>query len=214
MIICQFLPEHYEIDNIDNKDYKKRRYLVIFVSIFILVLLIIFVSNVRKIEPIEKIPTTLANYCGNRVCEAGENCYDCSADCPCPDDKYCDANKKECVLKLNCGDNICSPYENPENCCIDCGCRIKGEICNIETKICEIPKSNISDEFAIRKVREYLLELNITDEVKIRAGEDTIYNGKKGKNVYVRIGDEDDYRSTIFFVVTEDGEVFIRGMPI
>jgi beta-glucanase (GH16 family) len=54
------------------------------------------------------------NECGNGVCELGEDCHSCSADCigvtgGKPSGRYC------------CGDGTCEVDENETNCAVDCG---------------------------------------------------------------------------------------------
>lgn len=44
------------------------------------------------------------SFCGNKICEEGENNLNCPQDCPV------------------CGNGVCEPLENQTSCCKDCGC--------------------------------------------------------------------------------------------
>lgn len=75
--------------------------------------------------------------CGNNVCGDKENCWDCPKDCKCLEEEYCSIEDKKCTETV-CGNGKCEPFENPYNCCLDCKCTIPAELCNIETKKCEL----------------------------------------------------------------------------
>ena len=139
-------------------------------------------------------------YCGNNICEQEENCYDCPKDCKCSESEYCPLTEKNCVKPI-CGDGTCEPYENPFNCCLDCTCILPEEICNEQTKKCEMEeiKINLSDNEAIETVADYFDDLNSTEV----SGVD-IYQGKPIKIVKVQIFGEEWYR---FVGVTEDLEI-------
>ncbi len=81
-------------------------------------------------------------YCGNNVCDNGEDCRTCAMDCGaccgngvfdegencknCPEDMTCSADEVctdgRCVTKAYCGDGVCGDTENCESCVADCGC--------------------------------------------------------------------------------------------
>jgi len=96
-------------------------------------------------------------YCGDTLCEGGEDCSTCSTDCGCPSDQYCSgdatcvnqevdggscATADECVGGncvntycssdiTYCGDNVCEGSEDCSTCVADCGdCLIDGEYCD------------------------------------------------------------------------------------
>ena len=148
-----------------------------------------------------KVMTSTA-LCGNGVCEAEENCYDCSEDCKCEEGKYCSAEKKECV-EPDCGNGVCEIFESSENCCLDCECAIPGEICNEETKKCELQEMEISDErakeLAISYYENESLVVVSTEVIKT-----TVYDEKLIKQVRVQISGEQWFR---YVGVTDDEEV-------
>lgn len=186
------------------KESKKGLYILIGIIILLVIVgsLIIF-GGKRPERPITPTTTTLVRYCGNRICEANENCYDCPTDCPCPDDKYCDANTKTCVAKGVCGDGKCDLYESKENCCVDCGCWYATQICNRATMSCEWLKMNLSDDEAIRFVREYLEKTGVRIK-DIRVTGEYGDEEKLYKSVAVEIEGEDWPR---YFRVDERGNV-------
>ncbi len=69
--------------------------------------------------------------CGDSICEANENCYDCPKDCKCVGEEYCSAEEKRCI-KPSCGDGSCDSEECSSGCTADCSltdcCGIEG--CN------------------------------------------------------------------------------------
>ncbi len=86
--------------------------------------------------------------CGNKVCEQGENCFDCPSDCECNIGEYCSSTEKRCI-KPTCGDGNCERLENCSDCPVDCGtCKITsfcgdnkcdaGELCSTCPKDCGI----------------------------------------------------------------------------
>jgi len=64
-------------------------------------------------------------YCGDGVCNSGENCLTCLQDCPCPFGETCQPDGT-CVSvqppAVNCGDGTCSLDENCLTCEDDCRC--------------------------------------------------------------------------------------------
>lgn len=71
---------------------------------------------------------TLATTCGNGICEAGENCSNCSIDCSatCGNgvcESSCGENSLNCSIDCGptCGNGVCESGETCSNCPIDCG---------------------------------------------------------------------------------------------
>jgi len=73
----------------------------------------------------------VADCCGNKICEVGENYETCPADCPnCDDDNKCtkdsyDYHEQKCVNKpildvVCCGNTVCEIGETYQNCARDC----------------------------------------------------------------------------------------------
>jgi agmatine/peptidylarginine deiminase len=60
--------------------------------------------------------------CGNGLCDGGESCLSCAADCPCGGGQRCDLAKKFCVSGI-CGDGHCEGGETCSSCAADCGCQ-------------------------------------------------------------------------------------------
>jgi len=82
--------------------------------------------------------------CGNAVCQTGENCENCPADCgtcltdPVCGDASCDAGENcencpsdcgACMSSSLCGDASCDSGENCENCPSDCGACMSSSLC-------------------------------------------------------------------------------------
>ncbi len=189
-------------------EYSKRSKRFLYVLIGAVVLFIL-ITSLFVLIPKEKLEKP---ECGNRRCDIGENCYECPFDCKCEEGYYCSPETRKCVLAI-CGNNKCEPGENSENCCNDCGCRISGEICNKITHKCEIPSSGVSDDLAKKLVEDYLKEKGISG-YEIVVGNDTIHEGKPAKIVYVYPHTQKDWRDTLYFVVTADGNVRLLGIPI
>ena len=84
--------------------------------------------------------------CSNKICEDGENCWNCGADCSCGSGQYCSSTTKACTSTV-CGNSICEPFEGSENCCLDCKCSV-GQACNQATKACETQAFTVSDNRA------------------------------------------------------------------
>ncbi|MEM5813451.1 MAG: hypothetical protein QXU71_03765 [Candidatus Aenigmatarchaeota archaeon] len=186
------------------KETKKGIYVLAALILFIIIIGSLFIFRGKSSEKPEVITTTLlAQYCGNRVCEANENCYDCPSDCPCPDDRYCDPNTKTCVSKGFCGDGKCDLYESKENCCVDCGCWYATQVCNRTTMSCEWLKMNLSNEDATRFVREYVEKEGIAIK-DIRVTGEYGDDEKMYKTVVVEIEGEEWPR---YFRVDEKGNV-------
>ncbi|MBS3164902.1 hypothetical protein J4439_05725 [Candidatus Woesearchaeota archaeon] len=64
-------------------------------------------------------------YCGNLVCEAGEDCpEDCAScgDARCSGGETCTTCARDCGPCQTCGDNVCSEVEGCGICPTDCGC--------------------------------------------------------------------------------------------
>ncbi len=140
--------------------------------------------------------------CGNKVCESGENCYDCSRDCKCVDGEYCSPEEKICVMPT-CGDGRCGPYENSMNCCLDCDCELRGEVCNTVTHKCEMPDVALTD----KRIEEWVVNHYNTqgknvDDLEIQ--EVFVWENKVGRKVGVKIPDQ---KWLSFVLVTEDEEV-------
>lgn len=102
-----------------------------------------------------------------------------------------------------CGNGICEYFETPDECCKDCECWGKGEVCNIELNKCEKREIKISDERIKELVTQYfenrgkeVVSMNITSLIT--------WENKLGKNVIVRIKDQEWFSSV---VVTEDEKV-------
>jgi len=128
---------------------KDRKWLYVLLGVGIII--IVAISYFLFFKP-SKPPEAVA-VCGNNICEIGENCYDCPADCKCNPGEYCSKEEKKC-LKSICGDGICDPLEDWTTCCDDCGCVGEGEVCNKETHACEIPMT-LTDQRAEELARKY-----------------------------------------------------------
>jgi len=100
-------------------------------------------------------------FCGNQICEQGEDYQNCSQDCQlcieegdfalkeqicCSGLKWVDAcyildtkcEKNHTGYCTNCGDNICNQHENNYNCPSDCRTGIKDNICDtMDDGICD-----------------------------------------------------------------------------
>jgi hypothetical protein len=67
-------------------------------------------------------------YCGDGVCQSGEDCGKCAQDCRCPENLECDpgdsdANSLGCAeVDEYCGDGNCGSGETCEDCLGDCPC--------------------------------------------------------------------------------------------
>ena len=140
--------------------------------------------------------------CGNNICELEENCYDCPKDCKCGEGEYCYSKEKKCI-KPTCGDGKCEPYEDQYNCCLDCKCILPSEICNEETKKCEIQEMNISDKRVVELIIAYFKELNMEINSTEITGIGSYYE-KLVKIVKVQISGEEWFR---YIGVTENGEI-------
>ena len=143
---------------------------------------------------------------GNGVCDPGENCWDHPKDCICGEDEYCSKEEKKCVKPV-CGNGKCEDYEDSYNCCLDCNCTIPGEVCNKETKKCEMPDINLSDNKAKELVIDYFK--NNPDYQGLKIGSinvtgTSVYDKELIKVVMIQIAEEGWY---IYFGVTENGKV-------
>ena len=147
-----------EKEIVPQKESKKGLYVLIAVVFLIIIIgsFFIFGKTPKKEQTTPTTTTLLTKYCGNRICEEGENCYDCAPDCPCNENEYCNATLKMCVPKGICGDGTCSLYESKETCCIDCGCWYATQICNPSKNECEWIPMNLTNEDGIRLVSEYI----------------------------------------------------------
>ncbi len=136
-------------------------------------------------------------------------------DCRCKENEYCSPIEKICLESV-CGNNICEPAggENIDNCCDDCGCPMSIMVCNRETHRCEIPSSGITDEEKAEElVRGYLEEHGLFN-YSITIGEATIYNGRPARSAYALPADSRNYYDALLLVVTKDGKVHLRGVPV
>ena len=77
-------------------------------------------------------------YCGNKVCESGEDSSKCCVDCGCPSGYSCDGAK--CKKLAKCGNDILEEGETSENCCLDAGCPT-GETC--KNNVCVLLKPEL-----------------------------------------------------------------------
>jgi len=155
----QYYPNEYnpedeykriELERFEKKDNKK---IFLVIGIIILVISLIFIfSKPTQTKTNQTISKAL---CGNRICEIGENCFNCAPDCKCNEGEYCSEEKQTCVKPI-CGNNVCEIFESYENCCADCGCPFDYEICNKETNTCEAPKMKITENEALDVLLNYL----------------------------------------------------------
>ena len=143
---------------------------------------------------------------GNGVCDLGENCWDHPKDCKCMDAEYCSQEEKICITPV-CGDGKCESYESPENCCPDCKCAIPGEICNEETKKCEMQEMEISDARATELAVDYF-ENNVEyQELEMDGSEVTgvsMYDEELIKMVSIQISEGEWF---VYLGVTEDEKI-------
>lgn len=128
--------------------------------------------------------------CGNSICDANESCWNCGLDCGCNSKEFCSIQEKTCV-KTVCGNNVCEPFESSD-CCIDCKCLTAGEVCNQESKKCEIQKFNVSDEHAKNIAENYLNVQNKTATDSQNLGYGTYY-GELIKIVKIETDDGIEY---------------------
>lgn len=63
--------------------------------------------------------------CGNDVCEEGEDCSNCEADCGCDSGFLC---QEGICVEDPCGDGSCEANEDCSSCAVDCGCD-EGYVC-------------------------------------------------------------------------------------
>ena len=177
-----------------GNDGSKNKWFLILIGVVILGL-IIFLAFIPK-----KTPTKPE--CGNNICEAGENCYDCFVDCKCKSSEYCSVEKKVCI-EIVCGNGICDPGETSDNCCDDCECVHDFEICNRQTHSCYIKEASITDEEVISIVRDHYLEKGLEiDKIEILGS--TQIQEKEAKSVAVYIKDQP---WQYMVAVTVDGEI-------
>ncbi len=103
-----------------------------FIIFIITIVFIVVIINIRKPK----------EFCGNHICEYGENINNCCVDCGCPKGYECKNNtcvNSSPIVNSTCGDGICSTNENCYNCPKDCKC-FKGQYCSEEEKKCVYPK--------------------------------------------------------------------------
>lgn len=62
----------------------------------------------EKKEIVFSVMTLTSSYCGNKICDSGENCDNCPRDCG------------NCVIDLSCGDGVCDSDESSYTCPDDC----------------------------------------------------------------------------------------------
>jgi len=126
----------YDIGEEKNmREISKNQFIAVFIIIGIIASIFLIFSFTKE-------------SCGNSICESGENCFDCPADCECNEYEYCSSTEKRCIKPV-CGDGTCEKMENCSNCPVDCGvCKVasfcgdnkcdKGETCSICPKDCGI----------------------------------------------------------------------------
>lgn len=171
----------------------------LYITIFSVLVIIVFVIAFLFIKP-SKPPTKPV--CGNQICEAGENCYDCAADCKCGSAQYCSQTTKTCVSP-QCGNKVCEPLENPNNCCDDCYCSLPNEACNPNTHKCVARPLNITDARAVELATNYYEQKGKTVVTADAMGVISYY-GKAGVRVKITIKNQ-DWPNTV--IVTEDETV-------
>jgi len=156
----QYFPDQYnpddeykkiEFEGFEKKDNKKIFIVLGLIIIFAIFLFFVF-SKPSKTQTNQTIKQTI---CGNRICEIGENCFNCAPDCKCNEGEYCSEEKQTCVKPI-CGNNVCEIFESYENCCIDCGCPFDYEICNKTKNACEVRPMNITESEARDVLLNYL----------------------------------------------------------
>ena len=129
--------------------------------------------------------------CGDNICSANESCWNCGLDCSCNSNEFCSNQEKKCV-KTVCGNNVCEPFESSDNCCTDCKCLAAGEVCNSESKKCELQKFNVSDEQAKSIAENYIDTQNQTTTNSQNLGYGTYY-GELIKIVMIETNDSIEY---------------------
>jgi len=97
-------------------------------------------------ELLAAMPLTV--YCGNRECDAAEDCKSCPQDCGCGPNMTCreypDSGVALCELAHYCGDEECDSNERTQkSCCTDCGCSA-GYFCDPGTENC-VRQAQISE---------------------------------------------------------------------
>ena len=180
----------YDIGEEKNlREINKNQFIAIFAVILIITVVFLTFNLTRET-------------CGNSICRGDENCFDCPKDCKCGEGEYCYSKEKKCI-KPTCGDGKCEPYEDQYNCCLDCKCILPSEICNEETKKCEIQEMNISDKRVVELIIAYFKELNMEINSTEITGIGSYYE-KLVKIVKVQISGEEWFR---YIGVTENGEI-------
>jgi len=148
---------HHEkeiVKNIEPSGKKRNKLIYLFLAVIVIVAVAFLINNNAKYvgrptaeQGIEQKPSFVDQiikkaYCGNKVCESGEDSSDCCVDCGCPSNYMCDNNK--CKKSPNCGDGVVDEGETSDNCCRDAGCPT-GEVC--ENNACIVLKPEISAVF-------------------------------------------------------------------
>ena len=83
----------------EEESHTGRRVFRVFMLFFVVVLIFSFFFLVGSLfnEKEESHTETHKALCGDGVCDPGENCYDCSADCRCGAREYCSKETKTCT---------------------------------------------------------------------------------------------------------------------
>lgn len=140
----------------------------------------------------------------NGICDHQENCFDNPSECRCKDNEYCSDVTKACT-ETSCGNKVCETDggESEQTCCLDCTCTIPGQMCNAQTKACEVAKMNLTSDRAIEVLKAYFeassQAVNSTEALGVYEFNQTLV-----QRVKVRLGDEPFSRQ---FGVTESEEV-------
>ena len=103
------------------------KFIYVILGLIVAIIIAITIFNISKNK----------EFCGNGICEYGENSNNCCIDCGCDNGYKCENNT--CIeVKPICGDGICSPNENCYDCPKDCKCK-EGEYCSDIDKKCIKP---------------------------------------------------------------------------
>lgn len=153
---------------------------------YILISLVILLIGVIAFTIFTFLTPKKTSVCGNNVCDASENCYDCPQDCKCGSpNSYCSSTQKKCITS-QCGNGVCEPFESMQNCCEDCGCSSAYQTCNKTTHMCEIPAANISDDRVKELATQYYANKNETiSEFGIISS--TVYHNVSAKSIGIKI---------------------------
>jgi len=140
-------------------------------------------------ELLAAMPLTV--YCGNRECDAAEDCKSCPQDCACGTNMTCkeypESGVALCELAHYCGDEECDSNERTQKtCCTDCGCGTS-YFCDVGTENC-VREAQISQANLDAAVSNYT-NSSFYNETLIGV-KDGVWDGVPVKEAYLDCGRE------------------------